>query len=306
MNNLIDQQSQRVLHFAQAIEMRARTFPAANGLIEAVRAYSEDRCSLLAAALSYYALLSLFPLLLFILAIVSPFGQTEEAIRAVTRFVATYLPAGAVYVRSVLEQVARLRGALTLAGGLSFAWSASGVFDTIQLGINRAFRVSTPRPMWRRRLVSLVMVAGASVLFGLSFGITTAIRLAIHYRILSRNNLLFDGLPVAGALILGTAVFGILYRYLPYDSNIRWRGVWLGAFVAAALWEIAKLGFAWYLTNLALLNMVYGSVGTIIAIMLWGYITAAIMLIGAEIAAVHTGARWREKTGREWWALVSP
>ncbi len=150
------------------------------------------------------------------------------------------------------------------------------------------------------------MVLGAGVLFVLSFAITTAMRLAVHYRIVERHSLVTDTLPIAGGLLSGILVFGVLYRYLPYDSSVRWRDAWLGAVVAGVLWEIAKLGFAWYLTNFALLSMVYGSVGAVIAVMLWGYVTAVIMLIGAEVAAVRSGARQREKTGKEWWAIVSP
>ena len=306
MNNLIEQQSERVLHFAQAAEARARTVPAANVLIDAVRAYSEDRCSLLAAALSYYALLSLFPLALIILAVASQFSAADVATREVTRIISSYLPSGALMVRNALEDVTRLRGALTLVSALGFVWSASGVFDAMQLGINRAFRVSTPRPMWRQRLVSIGLVICASLLFGLSFALTTVMRLAIHYRVLERGDLLFEALPIVGALILGAAVFGLLYRYIPFDRVIRWRAVWPGAVMAAVLWEIAKLGFAWYVTNYALLNMVYGSVGAVIAVMLWGYLSAVIMLLGAEIAAAASGMRQREKTGKEWWALVSP
>ena len=107
-------------------------------------------------------------------------------------------------------------------------------------------------------------------------------------------------------MLIGAAVFGLLYRYLPYDPAIRWRAVWPGALIAAVLWEIAKLGFTWYITNLAVLNMVYGSVGAVIAVMLWGYLTAVIMLFGAELASVASGTRRRVETGKEWWSLVSP
>jgi membrane protein len=306
MSNLIEEQSQRVLHWAQAIETRVRTLPGANTLIDTAQAYSEDRCSLIAAGLSYYALLSLFPLALFILAVASQFGQADAATRAVTRFIASYMPTGALMMRNALEEVTRLRGALTLAGAVGFFWSASGVFDAMQLGVNRAFRVQNLRPMWRRRLFSLVMVFGAGVLFVLSFAMTTFLRLAVQYRIIERHTLLTDTIPVVGGLLSGAIVFGLLYRYMPYDSSVRWRGVWLGALIAGVLWEIAKLGFAWYLANFALLSMVYGSVGAVIAVMLWSYLSAAILLIGAEFAAVMTGARRREKTGKEWWAIISP
>jgi membrane protein len=90
-----------------------------------------------------------------------------------------------------------------------------------------------------------------------------------------------------------------LYRYIPYDPTIRWKDVALPALAAAALWEGAKLVFAWYISNLATLNLVYGSLGTIIALMLWGYISAVILLGGAELAAVMSGARSRAQLGGE-------
>ncbi len=306
MNNWVEQESQRLQHFTQAVEARARAIPAANLLIETYRAYREDHASMLAAALSYYALLALFPLALFILVVASQFGQSDAAIRDVTRFISAYLPSGAVMVRNALEEVTRLRGALTLVSAVGFLWSATGVFDTMQLGINRAFQTPSLRPMWRQRLVSVVMVLGAGILFGLSFALTTVLRLAVNYHLVERHTLFTDTLPVAGGLLSGVLVFAILYRFLPYNSNVRWRDVWLGAVIAGALWEIAKLGFTWYLTNFALLSMVYGSVGAVIAVMLWGYLSATIFLIGAEFAAVRSGARQHETSNKEWWAVVSP
>ena len=306
MSNFVGDQTTRALQFAQALETRVRTVPAADVLIGAVRAYSEDRCSVLAAALSYYALLSLFPLALFILTVASQFISADAATREVSRIIASYFPSGAQMVRNALDQVTRLRGELTLVSAVSFLWSASGVFEATQLGINRAFRVSTPRPMWRQRLVSVGLVMSVSLLFGASFVLTTVMRQMVQNGLLVRGGFLFEALPVVGAMVLGVAVFGLLYRFLPYDSAIRWRAVWPGALIAAVLWEIAKLGFSWYITNLAVLNMVYGSVGAVIAVMLWGYLTAVIMLLGAEISSVASGMRRREETGKEWWALVSP
>ncbi len=305
MNAFFGEQSERVLGVANAAAERFRHIPGASVVEETFRSYSADRASLLAAALSYYTLLSLFPLMLFILAIVSPFLQSDSAIRAVSGFVGSYLPVGAAVLRNNLEQVARLRGPLTIVGAGSFLWSASGVFDLIQLGLNRAFRVQHPRPLWRQRLVSVVMVISVSVLFGLSFLLTTLLRLAIHYGFLPRQNAIVDYVPPIGAVILGFIVFGMLYRYIPYVPGIQWRHVALGAFLASLAWEGAKLGFAWYLTNYALLNLVYGSVGAIIAVMLWGYITAVILLLGAEFVAVLAGARKNPETGREWWAQIA-
>jgi membrane protein len=305
LNNLIGQQSERIMNLVQTARERADTLPGIGALIETVRAYSEDRCSILAASLSYYTLLSIFPLMLFLLTVASTFIPIDRVVREISGFFSANLPSSTAMLRTSLEEIVRLRGATTLIAAVGFVWSASGVFDVIQLSINRAFRVQHPRPVWRQRLVSLMMVIGVSLLFGLSVILTTGIRLAYQYRLLERHSFWADALPILGAIIVSTAVFGLLYRYIPYDPAIRWRDVWLGAVLAAALWEIAKLVFTWYMTSYALLNLVYGSVGTIIAIMLWGYITAAILMLGAEFTAVRAGARQRAKHGDEWWALVS-
>ncbi len=291
MNNLFVQPSQRILNLVQSAEARALSTRGLGGLVQAAKAFSEDQCSHLAAALSYYGLLSIFPLLLFILAAASPFLQSESAIRAVTGFVAGFLPSGALLVRNNLQEVARLRGAITLAAAVGFLWSASGVFNLLQVGLNRAFRVARRRPMWREKLVSLAMVVGVGILFGLSFLITNTMRVVTHYRMLQRQNSMAEPATVLVAIILSIAVFGILYRYVPYDPTIRWRDIAVGAVVAAILWEMAKLGFAWYITNLSPLNLVYGSVGAVIALMLWGYVTWMILLFCAEFAAVGMRAR---------------
>lgn len=305
MNHFVEQQSSRIAGVADAAATRARRVPGISIIEQTLRAYSEDRGSLTAAALSYYTLLSLFPLMLFILALSSQFLSSEEAIRQVTRFIGSYLPSSPALLRSSLQEITRLRGPLTAVASGGFLWSASGVFDLIQLGLNRAFCVQQSRPLWRQRIVSMAMVGGVSVMFGLSFLMTTALRLAIHYGILPRHDPVVDILPPVSTILLGFLVFGLLYRYIPYDPSLRWRDVWLSAVLASLLWEGAKLGFAWYITNLALLNLVYGSVGTIIAVMLWGYITAVILLMGAELAAVRTGARTRMRTGKEWWAAIA-
>jgi membrane protein len=305
VNRFVDEQSQRVANLVQVTGERARKIPGIGVLEQTLQAYNEDRGSLFAAALSYYALLSIFPFMLFLLAASSPFLQSEEAIRAVAGAIGGYFPTGPQVIRTTLHEVTQLRGALSIAAAAGFLWSASGVFNILQLAINRAFRVQRQRPVWRERIVSLGMVIVASLLFGASFLNTTAMRLALHYGFVSRHDLLVQYFQIAAGIVVGVLIFGLIYRYVPFDSGVRWRDVWLSAVLAAVLWEIAKLAFAWYLTNLALLNLVYGSVGAIIALMLWSYITAVIMLMCAELAAVRAGVRSRERTGKEWWAATA-
>jgi membrane protein len=306
MNHLIEQQSKNVVGLIHAVETRASANPLLHTLIQAARAYSEDHCSLIAAALSYYALLSIFPLMLLLLSEASNFFPPDRLVRAITSFIAADLPVSATFLQTTLKEVIQLRGAVTTVSAIGFLWSAAGVFDMIQLGINRAFRVQRDRPRWRQRLVSMGMVISISFLFAISLLITTGFRLGIHYHLIERHDALVEIVTAVGTFLISIGVFGLLYRHLPFDAHIGWRQVFLGAVISAILWETAKLIFAWYVTNYALLNLVYGSIGAVIAIMLWCYVTAAIMLIGAEVAAVTAGARQREKKGDEWWAITAP
>ncbi len=300
LRDLLDHQSMRISRWVGITADRTRLIPGVRLVELTFRGYSEDRGSVLAAALSYYAFLSLFPLTLFILALLSPFLETTAAIRAVTRFLESYLPQGADTIRTSLEEVIHLRGPITLAAAAGFLWSGSGVFSLIQLGMNRAFCVAQPRPLWRERVVSLGMVIAVGFLFALSFLLTTSFRLGIHYQILPRHNIIIDWLPPLLSEGLGVAIFGLLYRYIPYTSYVRWRQIWPAALVASTLWELAKMGFAWYIANLALLNLVYGSLGTIIALLIWGYVTAVILLLGAELAAALAGAREHPNPDKPW------
>jgi membrane protein len=283
---------------------RAQSWRGIGHIVSAGRAFSEDRCSLTAAALSYYTLLAIFPLLLFLLAIASYFLQSDNATRAVIGFFNEFLPQGSALIRNNLPEVSRARGTATLVAVAGLAWTASGVFNTLQLSLNRVFRVQRTRPLWRERLVSLIMVVAIGILFGVSFALTTVLRLAFHIRFV-RNEPWVETGSTALAIILGAFVFAIMYRYVPYDSTIRWRNVVLPALLAAASWEISKLGFVWYLTNVSQLNMIYGSIGAVIALMLWGYITWMIVLFCAEWAAIGIGVHQRKITGKEWWSAVA-
>jgi membrane protein len=85
--------------------------------------------------------------------------------------------------------------------------------------------------------------------------------------------------------LLGIGLFGVAYKVLPV-SPVRWRQVWRAAVFASVTWEVAKIIFVYYLLNFARLNVVYGSVGVVIALLTWGYITAAILLFGGELSAL--------------------
>ncbi len=268
------------------LSARARRVPGVGLLLDALGAYSRDQMGLLAAALAYYFLLALFPLLLLLIAAASPFLSNDEVIRQVERFVSGFLPTLGNEVRSVLREVVNARGPATFLASIGLLWSASGVFDVIQRGIDRAWRVHAPRPLWRQRLISIVMVLLLGALFALSFASSALTRsgLALRFNIAGTR---FEVIGLLLTLLLNVALFSFIYRVFP-NYPVTLRQVLSGALVASVLWEIAKLIFVWYLLNFARYSLVYGSVGVVIALLTWGYITAVILLFGAEICAART------------------
>ena len=110
--------------------------------------------------------------------------------------------------------------------------------------------------------------------------------------------------------LLSIVAFILMYRTMP-RAQVRWRDVWLGGLIAGLLWEASQQLFFWYLANLATYNVIYGSVGAIIAFLLWAYLSAQIFLLGAEFTAEYN--RWRRagrpvetRPLREWLADWSP
>ncbi len=253
-------------------------------LLDGWQAYRRDEMGTLAAALAYYLLLAIFPLLLFLIAAASPFLTSDQVVRDVTRFVDNYLPTVSGELRTILRQIISARGPATFIAALGLIWSASGVFDLIQRGLNRVWRVSQPRPLWRQRLLSAATVIAIGALFGLSFAASALARLGVHYR-LDFGNVRVEVVGLLFTAILSFLLFAVVYKVFPF-VNITWRRVWTGALLASILWEIAKYLFVWYLLNFARLSLVYGSVGVIIALLVWGYITATILFFGAELTAL--------------------
>lgn len=306
MNDSFQQQLERVFATVQTIEMHARKISSINLLLDVVRAYGDDHCSMIAAALSYYALLSIFPLMLFLIAIASAFIPPERVTRFVVSFVSLDLPSGTRLLETALQQAIQARGVITLISAASFLWSALGVFDMLQRGINRAFRVQHPRPKWRQTIVSIAMLIIVTILFLLSFALTTWLRIAFHFRLMAHAappavEFLVDVVGFGTSIVM----FALLYQYMPFGENVKWRDILLGAVVASVLWHIAKVIFTWYITSYVVLNLVYGPLSAVVVIMLWGFVTASILLFGAELAAIKSGAHHRQRRGDEWWALIA-
>lgn len=188
--------------------------------------------------------------------------------------------------------VTKASGALTIVALAGMMWSASAMFGAIRRSLNIAWRVQSPRPLVRQKLVDLGMVVAIGALLGLSIAGTAALR---TLRELGNENLgplatgtgfFWSVLPYMLPALLSFAVFLLLYRYVP-DVRHNIAEIWPGALVATVLFELLKNVFALYVAKFNNYAGAYGALGGILLFMLWTYLTANILLIGAELASEY-------------------
>jgi membrane protein len=255
-----------------------------------------------AAAVAYYTLFSVFPLTLLLIALGSFFLDPQQAQEAALAAVGAILPGAVDLVQTNIQQVLESRGTAGLIGIVGFVWAASGVFGGLSRAINQAWDVERPRPPWVERALAAGMVMLIALLFGLSLLSTAAFELVTRLSsvLLGESqvspgatvNLLSRLLPYLFTALL----FSILYGILP-SMRVAWAEVLPAALMAGFAWEVAKIGFAFYLSTFAVYNLVYGSLGAVIGLLVWSYLGAVIILLGAEFSVQYARRRRRKSSG---------
>jgi membrane protein len=271
-------------------------------LRKAIVGFSETRAAQAAAAMAYYAVFSLFPLLLVLVAVTGFLVTDERAHGEVVRVVTAAIPVSQDLVEGNVQRVLELRGPVGIVGLVGLLWSASGVFMVLAHNINSAWPNADPRSTLERRLLGMAMAGVLLVLLLLSLTSSTVLGLLPRLQV-----------PLAGGIsIYETALWGVfsrvmpwlftlllflaLYRWVP-NTGVKWKAAGLGAALAAIAWEISKNLFAWYVgSGFVSYQLVYGSLGTVVALMLWIYLSGWIALFGAHLtsaigAALKAGDR---------------
>jgi membrane protein len=267
---------------------------------EAVKSWIDDRAPSMGAALSYYTVFSTAPLLLIVIGVVGLVlggGAAQDAVVAQLQALLGE-QAGAV-VRELLEHVQRPEqgAAATVVGAVALVVGATTVFAELQDDLDRIFespaRVA-PTGLWgwlRVRILSLGMVLTAGFLLLVSLLISTALA-AVGGWIgngLQGWQLLAKGLNFALSFGLITAMFAMLYRYLP-QTRTAWRDVWFGAAVTALLFNLGKFLIGLYLGRSSVTEG-FGATGSLAVFLLWVYYSAQIFLLGAEFTWVCSRRR---------------
>jgi membrane protein len=258
----------------------------------------EDGCFGIAKGVAYSALLCFFPLLTTVATILVQI-RAEPVSRILYRVLSAVVPPGTE--GPVLESFrfgGRRPAALLVVATLLSIWAGSRVMTSLMEGFRAAYHIPTGRPLLREQgmAILLVLVTAAPVALALwlvLFGARTEQTVLRWLGLVPVGQGLQTGVvwiaKVARyAIALGTnvGVAGLVY-YLGPNRPQRWRFVWPGAAVSTLLWLVSTLGFAWYVRNIAGYNVLYGSIGAAIALLVWMYVLSAVYLIGCEFNAEY-------------------
>lgn len=262
-------------------------------------AFDQDDGALMSRSIAYYALFSTFPLLLVLVTFFSSVLAWEEAQALVLELVARYMPAAADLAEGNIEQVLQARSTIGLLALVGLIWSASGVFTAIYRSVNRAWGNPKSELFWTEKLFGLAVVFAVGLLLVATTIYSTVVSVIQSWQMSflgwqpladPGDGLLSGGLSTLVPPLVSISTFILLYRTIP-RSRVTWREVWLGGLIGGLVWEGGRRLFAWYLVNFASYSLIYGSVGAIIAFLLWSYLSAMILLIGAEFTAQYS--QWR-------------
>ena len=244
-----------------------------------------------AAKLAFYFLLALFPLLLLLTTLIGFAAQAGSELRAqlLSYLAAIAPPAAFRLIDQILEEVGRgATGGKLWLGLLGTLWAASNGVEAMTDALNRAYNAAESRAWWKGRVLAVALTVG------LAFLIIAALVLAISgerlagvaARQLGFGNTFASALKIAqwpAVVVFVLLAFDLIYYFAPNLRHRQWRWLSPGALVATALWLAASLGFRIYLRRFSDFTATYGSLGAVIVLMLWLYLTGAAILIGGEI-----------------------
>jgi len=260
----------------------------------AINEFLTDNCPHLAAAISFYLLLSLFPLVLAAIAIFGFILQSPDFARTVTDAITAQIPVEqtAQFVNGIITNASRNWQATGIVAIIGLLWAGTAVFNAIRKSLNAAWGIRTPRPFLKERLMEFVMLVGLGALILASIGITAAFRvireasLPVFGDRFTDGGLIWETAVIAASIFVSFLAFLFLFKLVP-NTKVRWRHAALGALAAAVLFEIVKNIFAVLVPDFATYDIVYGGLGIVVALMIYAYVSAVILLFCAKLTSVY-------------------
>jgi len=293
MVKYIEQLRQQGVHFANTINKRTRGWDRI--LMSAAKETLKPETAIIAAAIAYFALFSLFPITLLSISIASfSLGPTMDQQLTIQRleFIA---PAMGQLLGQNIDEIIKARGPASSIALVGLIWSASTVFYTFTHTLNEIWNVKRRRAVWKRRGLAIlfILIFVGPALFLASF----AGSLIAHLRSLLPDQIIYleGSFSLMLAILLDVALFMVLYMMLPHGAAA-WREILPGAMAAGFLWELAKKAFLSFVsTYISVSNLVYGSVAAIIVFLVWAYLSGLIFLFGAYLSVYYFRLKQQKK-----------
>ena len=244
-----------------------------------------------AAQLSYYFLLALFPLLLVLINLLGYMAQEGTAFREkLLTYLAALMPRSAIaLVRSTLTEISNASGTGKVSFGLLAAlWAASNGMGAISDTLNTAYNVKERRPWWKVRIISVCLTIALAILILAAltivlYGGTIGEALAARYGFGDLFTIVWKIVQWPIALVFVLTTFNLIYNFAPDLPSSARSWITPGAFVGVGLWLLVSFAFRAYLSFFDSYSVTYGSLGAVIVLMLWFYMTGVAILIGGEV-----------------------
>lgn len=256
----------------------------------ALKSFTDKQAAQASAGLAYYTFFSIFPLMLVFVAGGSYFLDSHQVFNTVTQFVQQALPISRQVINENLEEILAQRGTAGIVSLLILLWSASGMFTNLAYNINLAWPLAARRNFLQNRVVGLWMIVGLIGLIVLSLVLSwlTARLPFINFDSASPSAadlILLRLISALGSWLMIFLVFLTLYHWIP-TLRVPWRATIWGALMASLAWKGVTAGFGWYLrSGFGQYQLVYGSLGAIVAFLFLIYIISLITLFGAHLSA---------------------
>jgi membrane protein len=262
-------------------------------LRKTVHEFSEDQCTDLAAALTYYAVLAVFPAMIALVSVLGVLGQADKAIKTITDTLGPLVSQDVLRtVTEAMSGVADSKGAgLALVFGILAAlWSASGYVGAFSRAMNRIYEIEEGRPFWKLRpvmllltLIAVVLAAVALLMLIVSGPVAESVGNVIGLGDTALTVWSIAKWPVLALIVI--VVVALLYYATPNVQQPKFRWISVGAGVAILVWVLASVAFAFYVGNFSSYNKTYGSLAGVIVTLLFLWITNLALLFGGELDA---------------------
>jgi len=237
-----------------------------------------------AAALAYYAVFSVFPIVLLLAVGIGSIVGPAVAQEQIAQGLEFFLPASTVHdIQDIVAGILAQSSSFGLVATAALLWAATGLFTNITHALDDIFDVPAARSMWQQRLLAITMGLTLVVLVMISFLASGVLRLVSAMTPGNPSMWVSIGtffLPLG----LDVVIFALLFHYVP-TRDVHWDAVWPASIFGAIGWETAKRAFEWYISNLANYSIIYGSIATVIVMLFWAWVIASLFLFSAQLCA---------------------